>query len=471
MFESLWKDAGCPDYMFFDTRPASYPMVLITSHEMAEQITKITKQQPYSTTKSPTLSDGLRGIIGRYSLVSEEGETWKALRKQFNPGFAPTHILTLLPIIVEKTYIFMGRLDAAARSDTVTELEPLCTNVTFDIIGEVVTNIDCQAQDPETQGNDIVKNFRTLVEAYAGTSGISFDWMNVLKQTKKYMYSRRLDAAVKTCVKDKWESMQADGVDKRDRSVLALALKDVEHLTPLTMQHIADQVKTFLLAGHDTTSILLQWAIYALSIHPQCLEKIRAEHDSIFGNSDPKEVFLSRPDDTIQALVYTSAVIKETLRLWPPAGSARMSHNGLTLRTTDGEEVCLDNCILYIIHTIIQRDAKVYGDTANDFMPERWLNENVDENGSLTEASKIPVSSWRPFERGPRNCIGQELANLEAKVILACVMRRYDFVKVGMGEVERDEKGQAIVGEKGKYKTKSELLNVSITRNERVGSC
>jgi cytochrome P450 len=234
----------------------------------------------------------------------------------------------------------------------------------------------------------------------------------------------------------------------------------------MILQNIADQIKTFLLAGHDTTSILLQRLFYALSIHPECLAKIRSEHDTIFGDADPKEIFLSRPDETLKALVYTSACIKEALRLWPPAGSARMSHNKLKIRTSDGEEVCLDDTVLYLCHHIIQRDPKVYGETANDFVPERWVGDidtsaaAMDQDGSTTGESKIPVSAWRPFERGPRNCIGQELANLEARVILACTIRRYDFVKVGRGEVETDEKGQPIVDEKGKYKTKDELISV-----------
>jgi cytochrome P450 len=249
--------------------------------------------------------------------------------------------------------------------------------------------------------------------------------------------------------------------------VLALALKDIEILTPMILQSIADQVKTFLFAGHDTTSILLQRLFYALSIHPDCLAKLRAEHDSIFGDSDPRDVLLARPDETMKALVYTSACIKETLRLWPPAGSARMSHNGLKIRTSDGEEVCLDKCVLYLCHYMIQRDPKVYGETAEDFVPERWVGDSdtssatVDQDGSATGTSDIPVGAWRPFERGPRNCIGQELANIEARAILACTARRYDFIKVGRGEVATDEKGQPIVDEKGRYKTKSELISVS----------
>jgi cytochrome P450 len=108
--------------------------VLITSHHLAEQLSKSTKEQPYSTTKSPTVLENFRSIIGEHSLLSENGESWKSHRKRFNPGFAPQHILSLLPIIIDKTYKFIEKLDALATSGVATQLEPYCTNVTFDIV-------------------------------------------------------------------------------------------------------------------------------------------------------------------------------------------------------------------------------------------------------------------------------------------------------------------------------------------------
>jgi hypothetical protein len=71
----------------------------------------------------------------------------------------------------------------------------------------------------------------------------------------------------------------------------------------------------------------------------------------------------------------------------------------------------------------------------------------------------IPVSAWRPFERGPRNCIGQELANIEARVIIACAARRYRFEKIGVGELELDEQGDPILDEDGVWKVKSEMYS------------
>jgi len=107
------------------------------------------------------------------SLQIEDGETWKSLRKKYNPGFAPQHLLSLLPVVIDKTYILMEKLDALARSGRAAELESFCTNVTFDIIGEVVTNIDCKAQDDAGQGDDIVRNFRLLAATYVGENGVS----------------------------------------------------------------------------------------------------------------------------------------------------------------------------------------------------------------------------------------------------------------------------------------------------------
>ncbi|KAI4654496.1 uncharacterized protein J4E88_006450 [Alternaria novae-zelandiae] len=472
VFENIWKAQGSPEYMFFDTRPVQLPLLLIASHAMAEQVSRASKTQQYSVTKSPTVQGGMGDLIGRYSLISENGESWRGLRKTFNPGFAPQHLLSLLPVMVDKTQTFMKKLDALATSGAAAEMDGYCTDVTFDIIGGLVTNIDCKAQGDSEHVHPIVRNFRTLKNVYAGDNGLMASWLNPVMRAKKYIYSRRLDSAVKACVVEKFADIKSahHTKEKKDRSVLALALEGTDELTPYVLQSTADQVKSFLFAGHDTTSILLQRLFYALSIHPDCLAKIRAEHDTVFGDAEPHDVFLKRPDETMKALKYTSACIKEALRLWPPAASARMSHNNFKVRTSDGEDVLVDNCVIYICHHLIQRDPKVYGETANEFVPERWVGDSdtssasTEVDGSSAGESKIPISAWRPFERGPRNCIGQELANMEARVILACVMRRYDFVKVGLGEVETDEAGRPIMDEMGKYKTKSELINtMSIT--------
>ena len=355
--------------MLLDFRPIQYPILVVTTHDLAEQFSRITKAHPYSATKSPTLQGEFGALTGRHSILSAEGQTWKTLRKQFNAGFAPQHLLTMLPVLV----IFIEKMDAVARSGAVTELDELCVNLTFDIIGKVITNIDAHAQDEKrSQENDFIRNFRRLSQTYASSSGLGLDALNPYTQIRRYSYRRGMDLALFKIIREKFDTIQqsrgTESKATKDRSVLALALQDVSKLTPKISQVIADQCKTFLFAGHDTTSILLQRLFYAFSIHPSCLAKIRHEHDTIFGTSDPQTVLLAKPEETMKALVYTSACIKEALRLWPPAATARMTFDKFAMTTRDGDQVVVDNCVIYPMQHIIHRDPAVYGATANDFV-------------------------------------------------------------------------------------------------------
>lgn len=380
-------------------------------------------------------------------------------------------MLTLLPIIIQKANIFVDKLDALAASGAEADMEPLCTNLTFDIIGDIVCNFDLKAQDDSTGGHEIVHYFKKVLGSYVGKTQLP-SFGNLLRKIERRYYAAKADDAIKKCIKDSFADIKAaqetGNKNSQNRSVLSLALKDIDELTSEDLQTTADQVKTFFFAGHDTTSILLQRLFHELSLNPKCLAAIRAEHKAVLGDGDPCEALLADPDHTLKQLTYTSACIKEALRLWPPAGSARMSSpdKGFKVRLEDGSEVCVDQTVLYVCHFITQRDTKVYGDTADDFVPERWLGNTstaaADDAGIEASDHKIPISAWRPFERGPRNCIGQELANLEARVILACVIRRFDFIKVGAGAAAVDEKGQPVMDGQGKYKTNGELFSVSV---------
>lgn len=150
----------------------------------------------------------------------------------------------------------------------------------------------------------------------------------------------------------------------------------------------------------------------------------------------------------------TNAVIKETLRLYPPGGTARVAPEGTGTKLTlpDGTQLLVDGITLSPVAKLIQRDPKIFGEIRDDFVPERWSGPG---------AAAIPESAWRPYERGPRRCTSAELANMEALVVLACVARQYDFVKVGLGEFDLNGEGSPVLDAKGYYKTKSTLFTVS----------
>ncbi len=179
------------------------------------------------------------------------------------------------------------------------------------------------------------------------------------------------------------------------------------------------QIRTFLFAGHDTSSSTLCYCYHLLSIHPQVRTKVIEEHNRTLGASIGQAApqLIENPH-LLNQLPYTSAVIKETLRLYPPASSTRNGEAGFMVTTPDGRQLPTEGFLIWSNHVAIHRNPD-YWPQPDDFLPERWLVENPDP--LLPEAK----GAWRAFEYGPRNCIGQELAMLEIRLVLALTLREF----------------------------------------------
>lgn len=187
-------------------------------------------------------------------------------------------------------------------------------------------------------------------------------------------------------------------------------------------------VKIFMLAGHDTTTATICYALEMLARHPRELKKLRSEHYSIFGKDlkDAGDIIKASPEK-LNHLPFTLAVIKECLRLVPLALTVRQGSSSFvfnknsTLWPTDGFHVQTGG---WNIHS----DPK-YWQRVDEFLPERWLVSKGDD--------LYPVKgAWRPFEHGPLNCIGQEFALLVIKIALVMVVRDFD-IECAWGEWDK----------------------------------
>ncbi|KAI1428990.1 cytochrome P450 [Xylaria sp. FL1777] len=456
-FQAASEALGQPPLMLMDLRPFGPAMVIVRSHEIAEQISKASKPFPYSLPKVPQVRGHLVHLAGETSILGVDGEEWKQLRKRFNPGFAPQHLATLLPQILEKSSIFIDNLDRLATTGGSFSLVRLTANLTFDIITSVTMDVDFGAQDEKkAEESDFLKAYNQLFETYASEQ-MDLPWFfTPFTEWERQRLSKRVRKTLSSIVRDAYTKRDQR---TKSRSILSLSLDDsVTTVTTRAIDEACDQLSTFLFAGHDTTSVLISWMFYELSRTPHALQALRDELDNLFGpDNNPSTVrdklLSDGGSDLLNRMPYASAVIKETLRLWPPAGTMRLTEPGagIKVQTSAGEEYNLEGVSIYSCAPMIHRDTSVYGDNANDFVPERWLqNQN-----------NIPPSAWRAFERGPRNCIGQELANIEARVVVALIARRYDFVKVGLGALEVDELGKPILDTNGQYKVTSEMYPVS----------
>jgi hypothetical protein len=232
------------------------------------------------------------------------------------------------------------------------------------------------------------------------------------------------------------EKLQSDS-SKRGKSVIALALeayladpqrgekKDFSETTVLDehfAQYASYQIRLFLFAGSDTTSSTINYVYHLLFKHPDILKQVREEHDRVFGSDPSNAGNLIKSDPTLlNNCPLTLAVIKETLRIFPPASTSRGeladTHESLTDR--HGNLYPIDYVGANILHQACHFNPRIWP-RAEEFLPERWLVEPGHE--------LYPVpGAWRPFEQGPRNCIGQTLVYNEIRVLLAMSLRLFDI--------------------------------------------
>ena len=190
---------------------------------------------------------------------------------------------------------------------------------------------------------------------------------------------------------------------------------------------IRDQLLTMFIAGHDTSTALLAWTLYLLGKHPNVMARVRDEIDAHLKGEAPTIENTAR-------LRYLQCVIDETLRLYPPIhlGTRRILNN-LQFQGYDLPEGKRANYSIYLTH----RNPNHWPDPGV-FNPDRFLHEN--------ERSRQPYT-YLPFGGGPRNCIGAAFAQVEAKIVIACLIQTFDFtldpakVRVYMGATPEPRPG------------------------------
>lgn len=181
------------------------------------------------------------------------------------------------------------------------------------------------------------------------------------------------------------------------------------------METAIAQLKIFIFAGHDTTASTLAFAYSRVYRDSIVLAKIRAEHDEVLGTDTSQALArLTENPNLLNQMPYSAAVVKEILRLYPPAATVRQGEIMLTHPNT-GKVYPLAGFTAWATSWATHRLPE-YFERPMEFLPERWLAREG-------EPLHPPKNAYRPFELGPRNCIGQELAQVEIRAILAMTVR------------------------------------------------
>ncbi|MFF9030911.1 cytochrome P450 [Streptomyces iakyrus] len=215
-----------------------------------------------------------------------------------------------------------------------------------------------------------------------------------------------LDHTVDELVRARRATGGGDG-DLLDRMLETAHPDTGERLTP---QNVRRQVITFLVAGHETTSGALSFALYYLARHPEIAARARAEVDRVWANAAEPAY------EQVARLRYVRRVLDESLRLWPTAPA--FSRQALEDTVLAGEHPMRRGAWALVLTPMLHRDPEVWGADAERFDPDRFDAQAVRSR---------PAHTFKPFGTGARACIGRQFALHEATLVLGLLLRRYEL--------------------------------------------
>ncbi len=356
---------------------------------------EILVRQAAKVRKPRSLSRPIAEFLGTGLLVSD-GEYWKQQRRTIQPAFHHKQVEGYAQVMVDSIRDVMISWDNGAVYDIDHEM----MRMTLPMVTRSLFQMDVSyAVDDIAEAVKIIQK----ISYRQGQTPLPLPlWVPLPNHIRKQSAMERLDEIVARIIQ------QGRKAEKGGSDLLSMLMDSVDDTgNSLTDQQVRDEVMTVLLAGHESTANALTWMWYLLAQYPDVQEKLLAELESVLGDAPPTAEDLRR-------LPYNHLVVKEALRLYPPAWA--LPREPIEDIMIGGYRIPKGSLVIGVPY-VIQRDARYYPEP-NRFMPERFENERE---------RNIPQYAYIPFGSGPRFCVGNTFALMAMQFILASVHRRFRF--------------------------------------------
>jgi len=348
--------------------------------------------------KSTRGYNALRVGLGQ-GLITSEGSFWRRQRRIAQPAFHKRRVAGFADKMIRATVDMLQRWEQRCSANAIVDIDTEMMALTLRIVGECLLSSDL-TDTTDSIGSAVTTLLDGVMDRI--TNPIPLPLKIPIPSNRRMRRALdNLDEVVLQVIADR-RQQQGEHNDLLD---MLLTATDEETGERMTDRQLRDEVITIVVAGHETTSNALTWSFYLMSRFPAVLEPLTAELDEVLCGRLPSV-------DDLPRLPYTAAIINEAMRLFPPVW--------LVARSVDrpariGGYDIPEGWVVFICPYVTHRDAH-HWPNPEGFRPERFLADGP---------SKRHNQAFIPFITGPRKCVGDAFAMMEAQLILATVMSRF----------------------------------------------
>jgi cytochrome P450 len=350
--------------------------------------------------KSKFYAEG-KSSIGNGLLLSE-GDFWRRQRRLAQPAFHRQRIAGFARIMADATEAMLEEWRPSARRGEPLNISAEMMRLTLSIVGSALFSTDL-SRNTDTIGRSL---------AVAREHLIRRTWQPIrlpisipTRRNRNYLRAiRAADAIIYGMIAER-RRRPAGAADTDDLLTMLMRARDEETGEAMSDKQLRDEAMTIMVAGHETTALALSWAWYLLSRHAEVERKLHAELAATLNGRAPTF-------EDIPKLEYTAMIIEEAMRLYPPAWI--IARRAVNDDCVGGYHIEANSEIMLLPYVTHRHPD--FWENAEDFEPARFSPE---------QSEGRPRYAYFPFGGGPRQCIGNNFAMMEATLVLATVAQKY----------------------------------------------
>ena len=383
--------------LFYATPPLLPPIYFLLH---PDQVYHALVQHKPRLQKPKLMGRMLESSFGQ-GLFASEGALWQKQRRLMQPTFHHGKLERFATQMTEHT----SRLIASWKDGQVIGLDEMTHALTLTVAVDSLFSADASGQAAAIGEAMHQLGQGLTAESQSVLLTLLPDWVPLPKKRQKRQGAQSLDEQVNKLIAERERLGEANS--PQDLLTILLFSRDAETGERMSHQQLRDELVTLFIAGHETTAVWLNWTFCLLDKHPETAEALRTELKYVLNGRAPTVADLP-------SLTLTNQILKEAIRLYPPAWFL-FREVGKPI-AVNGDRIS-EGSILFLFPYANQRDKRWFVDPLA-FKPERWMAEFE---------RQLPKGAYFPFGMGPRVCIGNGFAQMEAQLILATIAQRWQL--------------------------------------------